>query len=110
MALSNGYCDRVDGAPSADPDGTLTLDEEARLYAHYGLEYSTSRSESGLPEQPAVTEVDTAYVEVEEVDVHTVPAAPRMRRRRADEDFDMVRLPSKDVPIVVKQQKSAGPR
>jgi len=53
--------------------------------------------------------VDTAYVEVEEVDVHTVPAAPRMRRRRADEDFDMVRLPSKDVPIVVKQQKRDGP-
>jgi len=56
-----------------------------------------------------VAEVDTAYLEVEEVDVHTVSAAPRMRRRRADEDFDMVRLPSKDVPIVVKQQKRDGP-
>lgn len=107
MAIAHGK-GLVDCAPSAGPDGALTLDEEARLYAHYGLEYSMSRSESGLPE-PAVAGVDSAYVEVEEVDVQTVAAAPRMRRRRADEDFDMVRLPSKDVPIVVKQQKSDGP-
>ena len=77
----------VDGAPGADPDGTLTFDEEARLYAHYGLEYSTSRSESGLPEQPTVAEVDTAYVEVEEVDAHTVPAAPRDAQAQSRRGF-----------------------
>jgi len=40
----------VKDAPNADPDGELSQDEEARLYRHYGLDYSESRSDSGLPE------------------------------------------------------------
>jgi len=36
-------------APSVEPDGELSQEEEARLYAHYGLDYSESRSDSGLP-------------------------------------------------------------
>jgi len=99
---------RVTGAPSAEPDGALTLDEEADLYAHYGLEYSTRRSESGLPEGPAPTEPE--YVEVEVAEVVAEPAAPRLRRRRPEEDFDMMRLSSKDVPIVVKQRKDSEAR
>lgn len=41
--------DQVKGAPSAEPDGELSPDEEARLYRHYGLEYSQAASPSGLP-------------------------------------------------------------
>ena len=40
---------QVKDAPHAEPDGHLTQEEEARLYRHYGLEYSESRSSSGLP-------------------------------------------------------------
>jgi uncharacterized protein (TIGR02271 family) len=39
----------VKDAPDAEPDGHLTQDEEARLYAHYGVVYDEGRSPSGLP-------------------------------------------------------------
>jgi len=42
--------DQVKGAPNAEADGALSQDEEAELYSHYGLNYSESRSDSGLPE------------------------------------------------------------
>lgn len=41
--------DQVKGAPDAEPDGHLTQDEEARLYGHYGFDYSEHLSPSGLP-------------------------------------------------------------
>jgi uncharacterized protein (TIGR02271 family) len=41
---------QVKDAPNADADGQLSQDEEARLYRHYGMDYSESRSDSGLPE------------------------------------------------------------
>jgi uncharacterized protein (TIGR02271 family) len=40
----------VKDAPKVDPDGQLSQREEAELYRHYGLEYSESQSDSGLPE------------------------------------------------------------
>jgi uncharacterized protein (TIGR02271 family) len=49
--------DHIKSAPKMDPDGELTQSEEAELYAHYGLDYSEGRSDSGLPEG----ERDTAY-------------------------------------------------
>ena len=42
--------DQVKDAPSIDPDGQLSQDEEAALYRHYGLDYSEQRSGSGLRE------------------------------------------------------------
>jgi uncharacterized protein (TIGR02271 family) len=45
----------VKDAPSVDPDGQLSQREEAELYRHYGLEYSESRSDTGLPEGGAAT-------------------------------------------------------
>jgi uncharacterized protein (TIGR02271 family) len=42
--------DRVKNAPSVDPDGALSQQEEAELYRYYGLEYAELRSDSGLPE------------------------------------------------------------
>ncbi len=41
--------DQVKDAPNAEPDGELSQDEEARLYSHYGLNYTESTSDSGLP-------------------------------------------------------------
>lgn len=41
--------DQVKGAPNAEPDGELSQQEEAGLYAHYGLDYSDGPSGSGLP-------------------------------------------------------------
>jgi len=41
--------DQISNAPSAEPDGELSQEEEAALYSHYGLGYSESHSDSGLP-------------------------------------------------------------
>jgi uncharacterized protein (TIGR02271 family) len=46
---------QVTDAPSMEADGQLSQDEEAALYRHYGMEYSGSRSDTGLP---AGTDVD----------------------------------------------------
>ena len=40
---------QVKDAPKVDPDGQLSQREEAELYSHYGLEYSETQSNSGLP-------------------------------------------------------------
>ena len=50
---------QVKDAPRVDPDGQLSQREEAELYQHYGLDYSESRSGSGLPEGSAGTTTDT---------------------------------------------------
>ena len=47
--------DKVKAAPSMDPDGELSQQEEAELYRYYGLEYSEYRSDTGLPEGQAGT-------------------------------------------------------
>jgi uncharacterized protein (TIGR02271 family) len=41
---------QVKDAPNAEADGELSQEEEAGLYRHYGLDYSETRSDSGLPE------------------------------------------------------------
>jgi len=41
---------QVKDAPNAEADGELSQEEEQRLYSHYGLSYTESRSDSGLPE------------------------------------------------------------
>lgn len=40
---------QIEAAPNAEADGQLSMEEEARLYAHYGLAYSDAPSASGLP-------------------------------------------------------------
>src|SRR5215208_2673659 len=42
--------DQVKDAPGLDADDHLSQEQEARLYSHYGISYSESRSDSGLPE------------------------------------------------------------
>jgi hypothetical protein len=39
----------VRDAPRLEPDVDLSESDEARLYAHYGIDYTTSESPSGLP-------------------------------------------------------------
>jgi len=46
---------QVKDAPGIDTDGALSHDEERRLYDHYGLDWSTSQSDSQLPEGGAGT-------------------------------------------------------
>jgi uncharacterized protein (TIGR02271 family) len=41
---------QVKDAPSMDPDGELSPRDESALYAHYGLDFGATRSESGPPE------------------------------------------------------------
>jgi hypothetical protein len=40
--------DQVSDAPSVEAGEQLSQAEEQRLYSHYGFEYSTDRSETGL--------------------------------------------------------------
>src|SRR5512133_1135236 len=40
---------QVKNAPSMGAEGSLSQDEEAALYRHYGLDYSEHRSDSGRP-------------------------------------------------------------
>jgi len=44
---------KVKGAPTAEPDGALSQQEEAELYRYYGLDYGEARSDSGLPQEQA---------------------------------------------------------
>ena len=41
---------QIKDAPKMDADGQLSPEEEQELYRHYGLDYSHSKSDSGLPE------------------------------------------------------------
>jgi len=49
---------QVTDAPSMEADGSLSQDEEAELYRHYGLDYTESRSDSGLPAGPSGQDSD----------------------------------------------------
>ena len=44
---------QINDAPNVDADGELSQQEESQLYSHYGLGYSESRSDSGLPQGQA---------------------------------------------------------
>jgi len=65
--------DQVKDAPNAEPDGELSQDEESQLYAHYGLPYSESHSDSGLPTAGAAA---------------PPAAAPAVDRGRVEQNYD----------------------
>jgi hypothetical protein len=48
--------ERVHAAPRPDAGETLSVEDEKRLYEHYGLEYSQEESSSVLPEGTATEE------------------------------------------------------
>jgi uncharacterized protein (TIGR02271 family) len=41
--------DQIKNAPRVEADGALSQEEEAELYRYYGLDYSETHSETGLP-------------------------------------------------------------
>jgi uncharacterized protein (TIGR02271 family) len=41
---------QVKNAPKLEPDGQLSQQDESALYSHYGMDYSESRSDTGLPQ------------------------------------------------------------
>jgi uncharacterized protein (TIGR02271 family) len=49
---------QVKNAPAMQADGSLSQDDEAELYRHYGLDYSEHRSDSGLPAGTAGQGID----------------------------------------------------
>jgi uncharacterized protein (TIGR02271 family) len=49
---------QVTDAPTMQADGSLSQDDEAELYRHYGLDYSEHRSDSGLPAGTAGQGID----------------------------------------------------
>jgi uncharacterized protein (TIGR02271 family) len=49
---------QVTDAPSMPAGGSLSQDEEAQLYRHYGLDDTESRSDSGLPAGTTGQEID----------------------------------------------------
>jgi uncharacterized protein (TIGR02271 family) len=50
---------QVTDAPNMDADEQLSQDEEAELYRHYGLDYTESRSDSGLPAAATGHDIDS---------------------------------------------------
>ena len=77
--------DQVKDSPNADADGALSQDEESRLYRHYGLDYSESHSDSGLPEGGTDRGVTGAGAEVRDHDRDTPgTTSPARDRRRHD--------------------------
>jgi uncharacterized protein (TIGR02271 family) len=50
--------DQVKDAPSMEAEARLSQDEEAELYRHYGLNYTESRSDSGLPAGTTGQDID----------------------------------------------------
>jgi uncharacterized protein (TIGR02271 family) len=73
--------DDVTAAPKMDADSELSQDDEAALYAHYGMDYTESRSDSGLPAGRERPEGDTTTVPVtrEEVRVEREPITDATR-------------------------------
>jgi uncharacterized protein (TIGR02271 family) len=78
--------DQVKDAPSVDPDGQLSQDEEAQLYRHYGLEYSTAGSETGLPEGTPPTDRGETDADAESGPREGTASAGRERRDADDAD------------------------
>jgi hypothetical protein len=59
-------------APRLEPDVDLSESDEARLYAHYGIDYTTAVSPSGLPA------ADTGAADATAGQPAPSPAAPRL--------------------------------
>jgi hypothetical protein len=79
----------IHDAPNIHPDGQLSADEEARLYQHYGLEYSPAEPSGAGSEfiVPATDRVD------DDAPVGTGEGGrPRLRRHvAAEQDPDQTR-------------------
>lgn len=84
--------DEVRDAPTAEPDGELSPDEEARLYAHYGLSYSEAASSSGLPAAPGPSAPLAAAPGADEDSATMVRSEERLHVRVQRRPSEIVRL------------------
>jgi uncharacterized protein (TIGR02271 family) len=57
---------QVTDAPTMQADGSLSQDDEAKLYRHYGLDYSEHHSDSGLPAGERDRDRDGVYDDVQD--------------------------------------------
>jgi uncharacterized protein (TIGR02271 family) len=110
----------VKDAPSVDANRNLSPEEEARLYAHYGLDYSEPRSDTGRTTDDAMTRseeelrVGTAkrergrarlkkYVVTDEV-TQTVPVQREEVRVEREPITDANRGRAKDGPDISEEE------
>jgi hypothetical protein len=67
--LVSGFVkDQVKHAPHVDADGQLSQDEEARLYAHYGIAYTEHTGSDAIDAQAADADATTAPGRLRQVD------------------------------------------
>jgi uncharacterized protein (TIGR02271 family) len=85
----------VKDAPSVEADGELSEEEEARLYAHYGLNYSESRSDTGRDVRGPTTD-DAMTRSEEELRVGT---AKRERGRARLKKYVVTEEVTQTVPV-----------
>ena len=85
----------VKDAPSVEADGELSQEEEARLYAHYGLDYSESRSDTGRDVRGPTTD-DAMTRSEEELRVGT---AKRERGRARLKKYVVTEEATQTVPV-----------
>jgi len=63
--------DKVKDAPSLDPDGDLSPDEESRLYSYYGFAYADGESNGGSADSGRAADDDAMTRSEEELKVGT---------------------------------------
>jgi sporulation protein YlmC with PRC-barrel domain len=81
----------IKDSPNVDDDGDLSIEDERRLYSHYGLSYSTPMSEAGSAE----------------VGSEVTPEIARRRLRRRNEvDVDFIDLDGTNDQAVSSTQRS----
>jgi uncharacterized protein (TIGR02271 family) len=85
----------VKDAPSVEADGELSEEEEARLYSHYGLDYSESRSDAGRDVSGPTTD-DAMTRSEEELRVGT---AKRERGRARLKKYVVTEEVTQTVPV-----------
>jgi len=98
---------QVKGAPKVDAGGELSQSEEAELYRHYGMDYSESRSDTGLPEGGAGT---TADVDVDRSSTGTgsFGGAPTVGDDTSGAETDNAMTRSEEELRVGTRQREAG--
>jgi uncharacterized protein (TIGR02271 family) len=125
--------ERVKDSPDIDED-QISQETEQQLYAHYGVQYSERRSESGLPEggrtaetraQASVTrseeelevgkrEVDAGqvrlrkWVETEpaQMDVDLKRETARVSRERVDEPVSEAEIGEEEIEVPLRAEKA----
>lgn len=96
--------DHVQAAPEPSGDRRVSTEEEERLYRHYGIGRSTSRSETGLPDddddgtRPSMDNLERRSVQLREEELRTRIERVESGAVRLEKDVVTERR-SVDVPV-----------